>query len=284
MSGLAVSKGGTGADTALGARKKLGLELGVDVARQGSGGSFSGVYADLTGIPATFTPAAHNQAASTISDSTVVGRSVLTAVDAAAARTAIGAGTSSFDGVYSSLTSIPATFAPIIGATASTAVAGNDARLTDSRTPTVHATSHKSGGSDAIKLDELAAPTDVMTLNASTTAHGLMQKYPGGTANFLREDGTFASPGASSFSATKVSVTLPFPAKHSHEVTVTDASVTALSDIVLSLAGVAETAENSSDTIDVLGLMAFAAAGSFKLQASFMTPIAGTLSINYALG
>lgn len=41
------------------------------------------------------TPLAHTQAASTISDSTTVGRSVLTAVDAAAARTAIGAGTSS---------------------------------------------------------------------------------------------------------------------------------------------------------------------------------------------
>ena len=39
-------------------------------------------------------PTAHNQAASTISDSTPVGRSVLTAADAAAARSAIGAGTS----------------------------------------------------------------------------------------------------------------------------------------------------------------------------------------------
>lgn len=54
----------------------------------------------------------HTHVATAISDSTAVGRSVLTAANAAAARTAIGAGTSSFDGVYSSLTSIPATFAP----------------------------------------------------------------------------------------------------------------------------------------------------------------------------
>jgi microcystin-dependent protein len=64
--------------------------------------------------------------------------------------------------------------------------------------PSAHATNHKSGGSDAIKLDELAAPTDVMTLDASLTAHGLMQKYPGGTSNFLRSDGAFAIvPGGS---------------------------------------------------------------------------------------
>lgn len=42
--------------------------------------------------------------------------------------------------------------------------------------PATHATSHKSGGGDAIKLDELAAPTDVTTLDASTSAHGLVVK------------------------------------------------------------------------------------------------------------
>ena len=63
-----------------------------------------------------------------------------------------------------------------VGTTAGTVAAGNDSRFTDARTPTTHATSHKSGGTDAIKLDELAAPTDVTTLNASTTAHGLAPK------------------------------------------------------------------------------------------------------------
>lgn len=56
-----------------------------------------------------------------------------------------------------------------------------------------HATRHQSGGADPIKLDDLAAPDDNTDLNASTTAHGLMQKYPGGTTTFLRADGVFAS-------------------------------------------------------------------------------------------
>ena len=72
----------------------------------------------------------------------------------------------------------------------------NDSRLTDARTPATHATSHKSGGSDAIKLDELAAPTDNTTLNASTTAHGLCPKLPGNTTTWLRADGNWSAPTA----------------------------------------------------------------------------------------
>jgi hypothetical protein len=60
--------------------------------------------------------------------------------------------------------------------------------------PSAHATAHKSGGADAIKLDELAAPTDVTTLNATTSAHGLLPKLGGGTTNFLRADGSWAAP------------------------------------------------------------------------------------------
>ena len=83
------------------------------------------------------------------------------------------------------------------GSTSSTVCIGNDSRLSDARTPTAHATSHKSGGTDAIKLDELSAPTDVTTLNASTTAHGLLRKLDGSTSNFLRGDGTWAAPSYS---------------------------------------------------------------------------------------
>ena len=60
--------------------------------------------------------------------------------------------------------------------------------------PKVHAASHKSGGADAIKLDELAEPTDITALDASTSKHGLLKKLPGGTTNYLRADGTFAAP------------------------------------------------------------------------------------------
>ncbi|GEM_PF-2671116 len=75
--------------------------------------------------------------ASDVSDSTSTGRSVLTATDAATARTAIGAGTSSL----------------ALGTTGSTAAAGNDSRLSDARTPTAHASSHADGGPDEISID-----------------------------------------------------------------------------------------------------------------------------------
>lgn len=69
-----------------------------------------------------------------------------------------------------------------------------------------HGTNHESGGSDAIKLDDLATPDDNTDLNASTSKHGLMQKYPGGTTNFLRADGSFAAPpgGGGGWTGTQV--------------------------------------------------------------------------------
>lgn len=48
------------------------------------------------------------------------------------------------------ITGKPATFPPIIGAGAGQAVAGNDGRLTDARTPTAHHVSHETGGSDVV--------------------------------------------------------------------------------------------------------------------------------------
>lgn len=76
------------------------------------------------------------------------------------------------------------------------AVQSNDSRLTNARAPTAHASSHKAAGGDIIKLDELGAPTDITTLNASTGQHGLLPKLGGGTSNFLRADGTWAPPTA----------------------------------------------------------------------------------------
>ena len=110
------------------------------------------LWADITDKPTTFAPTAHTHTASQISDSTATGRSVLTATDATAARTAIGAGTSSlalgttsttakagdYQPTWAQVTSKPTAFAPIIGSGAADAVAGNDPRLTDARTPTTH--------------------------------------------------------------------------------------------------------------------------------------------------
>jgi hypothetical protein len=93
------------------------------------------VVLDATDVGAAAT--VHTHTASQISDSTTVGRAVLAAADAAAARTAIGAGTSSL----------------ALGTTGSTAAAGNDSRLSDARAPTAHAASHTDGGADEISID-----------------------------------------------------------------------------------------------------------------------------------
>lgn len=49
-------------------------------------------------------------------------------------------------------------------------------------------------GSIVLHTDPTFSLSDVTTNNASMSAHGWMQKYPGGTSSFLRADGTFAAP------------------------------------------------------------------------------------------
>jgi hypothetical protein len=82
------------------------------------------------------------------------------------------------------------------GIIATQIVMTGDARLTDARAPLAHATTHKAGGADAIKLDELAAPSDVLTLNASAAAHGLLPKLPGNAAMYLNGTGVWVVPTA----------------------------------------------------------------------------------------
>jgi hypothetical protein len=54
-----------------------------------------------------------------------------------------------------------------------------------------HAADHKSAGIQPIKLDELASPTDIVTLDVSIAAHGLCPKLPNDIAKFLSGDGTW---------------------------------------------------------------------------------------------
>ncbi len=55
-----------------------------------------------------------------------------------------------------------------------------------------HASRHQSGGSDAIKLDDLTAPDDNTDLDASTSKHGLFPKFPN-TKQALIGDKTWAT-------------------------------------------------------------------------------------------
>ena len=151
--------------------------------------SFDGTFSSLSGKPTTlsgygitdaitsaavsagYQPIDADLTAIAALTTTTFGRSLLTQADAAAARSTLGAGTSSFDGAYSSLSGTPSTFAPsshvhgnisnagaigstanlplitttsgvitvgAFGTSANTFCVGNDSRLSDARTPTAH--------------------------------------------------------------------------------------------------------------------------------------------------
>lgn len=69
-------------------------------------------------------------------------------------------------------------------------------------TPSTHATSHQSGGSDAIKLDDLATPDDNTDLNATASAHGLLPKLSGSASDALRGDGSWGAVSSSTHATT----------------------------------------------------------------------------------
>jgi Protein of unknown function (DUF2793) len=59
---------------------------------------------------------------------------------------------------------------------------------------TGHASKHVSGGSDSIKLDDLAAPDDNTDLNASSSAHGLLRKLSATATEYLDGSGAWSTP------------------------------------------------------------------------------------------
>jgi hypothetical protein len=64
-------------------------------------------------------------------------------------------------------------------------------------------------GLAVLNTDPTFVLSDVTTNNASTSQHGWMQKYPGGTTTFLRGDATFAAPpGASLIQQSRSSNTI----------------------------------------------------------------------------
>jgi hypothetical protein len=57
-----------------------------------------------------------------------------------------------------------------------------------------HAVNHQQGGSDPIKLDDLATPDDNTDLNAATTRHGLLRKLDNDATHFLDGQGNWTVP------------------------------------------------------------------------------------------
>lgn len=77
-----------------------------------------------------------------------------------------------------------------------------------------HATTHQSGGSDQIKLDDLATPDDNTDLNASSTRHGLLKKLSNTATEFLDGQGNFDTVKDSDLSTSDVTDNNASTSKH----------------------------------------------------------------------
>lgn len=117
-------------------------------------------WANLSGKPATFPPTIgttattakagnYQPSSANISDATAVGRSVLTAADQSAARTAIGAGTSNL----------------ALGTTATTALAGNGNAVSASKLQTARAFTFSGAATGTGSFDGSSAVNIALTLS-----------------------------------------------------------------------------------------------------------------------
>lgn len=91
---------------------------------------------------------------------------------------------------------------PPTGTTAGTYAAGNDSRLSDARTPTAHAASHGSGGSDPVTLAQsqvtgLTAALAGKAAGPASSTDNAVARYDGTTGALLQDSGvTIADDGA----------------------------------------------------------------------------------------
>jgi len=92
--------------------------------------------------------------------------------------------------------------APVVGTTAGTYAAGDDARLSNARTPTAHASSHGSAGSDPVTVAQsqvtgLTAALAGKTAGPATSTDNAIARYDGTTGLQLQDSGvTIADDGA----------------------------------------------------------------------------------------
>lgn len=134
-----------------------------------------------------------------------------------------------------------------------------------------HATTHQQGGSDPIKLDDLATPDDNTDLNASTARHGLLRKLDNDATHFLDGQGNWSVPaGSGGGSGTTLNVTINNDTTFS----------TTVSRLRINQgAGLEITGGITGETFDVTGRVLYGTSANTALQGdeATTTPTAGKL-------
>jgi hypothetical protein len=87
--------------------------------------------------------------------------------------------------------------------------------------------------------------------------------------------------GGAGSSATRVTLAIPFPAQRSKTINVIDAAIGLTSKINVWLSGLAPEVVGSGDAVDMFHVSPNAKVGSMDLTMEFLTPFAGSLSIDY---
>ena len=153
-----------------------------------------------------------------ITDATVVGRNVLKAVDAAAARTAIGAGISNLG----------------LGTSGTTAAAGNDSRLSDARTPTAHAHSGADITSGTVPIARIPTGTSGTTVPLGNDARFSDARTPTAHAHPTSDVTGFAAAALSAAPAETVTTVGTLVSGATAKTTPIDADIVGVSDSVAS--------------------------------------------------
>lgn len=164
-------------DAAILNKPTLGTAAALNVPATGNAVAGEVVKGSDSRLSDARTPTAHTHTASEISNSTATGRAVLTAADAAAARTAIGAGTSSFSGAYADLSGKPTLGTAAAAATTDFATATQGTKADTALQPAAIGVSVQAYDADltswaaiapSTKQDTLVSGTNIKTVNGST--------------------------------------------------------------------------------------------------------------------